>query len=423
MARFQMNNGCPERRVVITGMGVVAPNGCDLKTFWHSIVKGISAGAPITRFDTSSVPTKVGCELKDFDPKDHMDFKKARRFERSIQYGIAASAMAVKDAEIDITKMNADRVGMIEGTSVSGMEASFKGQTAFLNKGYTSMSPFTLINAYCGGGSGEMALELGIKGHAVSYSSSSASGNDAIGYASNMIRQDEVDVVVAGGTEAPILAPLWGAFCLTKVMTLRNDTPQEAMRPLDKTRDGFLLGEGAGFVVLEELSFALARGAKIYAEVAGHGRSCEAFHSVSPHPEGVGMRRAMEKALAKARMDVSEVDYINIHGTATSTNDIAEIRAIQSLFGEHANRVAISSTKPVTGHLMAAAGAIETLVCALTIKNREIPFTLNLKEPDEGCVGDLVSGRSRPYPVKVAMNLNCGFGGKNACLILKEYAD
>jgi 3-oxoacyl-[acyl-carrier-protein] synthase II len=423
MARFKINDDSPARRVVITGMGVVAPNGCDLQTFWRSIVKGISAGGLITRFDTSTVPTKVGCELKDFDPKNYMDFKKARRFERSIQYGIAASAMAAKDAGIDFHKMDADRVGIIEGTSVSGMESSFKGQTAYLNKGYTSMSPFTLINAYCGGGSGEMALELGIKGHAVSYSSSSASGNDAIGYATNMIRQDEVDVVVAGGTEAPLLAPLWGAFCLTKVMTMRNDTPQEAMRPLDRSRDGFLLGEGAGFLVLEELSFALARGAKIYAEIASHGRSCEAFHSVSPHPDGVGMRRAMEKALARARMECSEVNYINIHGTATSTNDIAEIRAIQGLFGERADRVAISSTKPVTGHLLAAAGAIETIVCALTIKNREIPFTLNLRDPDEGCVGDLVMGRSRPYPVRVAMNLNCGFGGKNACLILKEYAD
>ena len=420
---LKINHDNPARRVVITGMGVVAPNGLDLKTFWHSIIKGISASAPITRFDTSSVPTKIGCELKGFDPRNYMDFKKARRFELSIQYGIAASSMAVKDAKIDFQKLDADRIGIIEGTSVSGMESSFKGQTTYLNKGYSSMSPFTLINAYCGGGSGEMALELGIKGHAVTYSSGSASGNDAIGYAVNMIRQDDVDVAVAGGTEAPLLAPLWGAFCLTKVMTTRNDSPQEAMRPMDRTRDGFLLGEGAGFLVLEELSHALARGAKIYAEIVGHGRSCEAFHSVSPHPDGLGTRRAMEKALAKARMDVSEVDYINIHGTATSTNDLVEIRAIQSLFGAHANRVAVSGTKPITGHLLAAAGALETIVCALTIRNREIPFTLNLRDPDDGCVGDLVRGQSRSYPVKVAMNLNCGFGGKNACLILKEYTD
>lgn len=421
MARFQMNHDNAMRRVVITGMGVVAPNGCDLKTFWHSITKGISAGAPITRFDTSSVPTKVGCELKDFDARNYMDFKKARRFELSIQYGIAASSMAVKDAKIDFQKLDADRVGIVEGTSLSGTESSLKGQTTYLTKGYSSMSPFALINGYCGGGSAEMALELGIKGHAVSYSSGSASANDAIGYAASMVRQDEIDVAVAGGTEAPLLPPLWGAFCLTKVMTQRNDTPKEAMRPLDKTRDGFLLGEGAGFLVLEELSHALARDAKIYAEIVGHGRSCEAFHSVSPHPDGIGMRRAMEKALARARMDVSEVDYINIHGTATSTNDVVEIRAIQSLFGDRANKVAVSCTKPITGHLLAAAGGLETIACALTIKNKEIPFTLNLKEPDEGCVGDLVRDQSRPYPVRVAMNLNCGFGGKNACLILKEY--
>ncbi len=424
MADYGINNNAPARRVVITGMGVVAPNGKDLTSFWDSIIGGVSAGAPVTRFDVTNVPTKVACEVKDFDPKQYMDFKKARRLELSILYGISASVMAVRDAGIDLHKLDADRIGVIEGTSVSGMESSFKGQTVYLSKGYSAMSPFALINAYCGGGSGEIALELGIKGHAVSYSSSSASGNDAIGYALNMIQGDEVDVMIAGGTEAPILAPLWGVFCLTKVMTTRNDAPREAMRPFDVHRDGFILGEGAGFMVMEELSHALARRAKIYAEVVGHGRSCEAYHSVAPNPEGVGMRRAMEKALRKARMHASEVNYINAHGTATSTNEAVEILAIKKLFEGAAGKVAISGTKPITGHLMGAAGAIETITCALVVKNKKIPFTLNLREPAEGCDGvDLVTGQSRSYPVRVAMNLNCGFGGKNSCLILREYPD
>ena len=409
------------RRVVITGLGVMAPNGCNLREFWRTIRGGISAAGPITRFDTSKVPNKIACEIKDFNHEPYMDAKKSRRFERSIQYGIAASVQAVRDAAIDFRKMDADRVGVVEGTSVSGMESSFNGQTAYLTRGYRSMSPFTLINAYCGGGSGEIALELGIKGHAISYSSSSASGSDVIGYAASMIQQDEVDVMVSGGVEAPLLAPLWGAFCLTKVVTARNETPQEAMRPFDRHRDGFLLGEGAAFVVLEELSHALARGARIYAEVAGHGRSCEAYHSVSPHPDGVGLYRAMEKALRRARLHVSEVDYINAHGTATEANDLVETRAIKRLFGEHARRLAVSSTKPVSGHLLAAAGALETVVCVLTLTHKEIPLTLNFKEPAEGCDLDYVPGESRAYPVRVAMNINSGFGGKNSCLILKEY--
>ena len=409
------------RRVVITGMGVIAPNGCDLPTVWHSVTKGVSAAAPVSRFDASDLPNRVACELKNFESSRYMDGKKARRFDLSIQYGIAASQLASRDAGIDFADIDPDRVGVVEGTSVSGMESSFKGQTAYEGRGFRSMSPFTLINAYCGGGSGEIALELGIKGLAVSYSSGSASGNDAIGYALNMIQHDEADVMVAGGAEAPLLAPLFGAFCLTKVMTARNDEPQRAMLPFDRTRDGFLLGEGAAFLVLEELSHALARGAKIYAEVAGHGRSCEAFHSVSPHPEGIGLRRAMEKALRRARLHASEVDYINVHGTATETNDLAETQAIKHLFGEHAGRLAVSSTKPITGHLLGAAGALETVICALALHHQEIPLTLNHEAPAEGCDLDYVRHESRRYPIQVAMNLNSGFGGKNSCLILRKH--
>lgn len=416
-----MRHDPPPRRVVITGMGVVAPNGCNLGTFWDSVRTGTSAAGPVTRFDVSELPNKIACEVRDFDASRYMEAKKAKRFEVSIRYGIAAARMAAADAGVDFTKLDPDRAGIVEGTTVSGMESSFKGQTTFEQHGYRHMSPFTLINAYCGGGSGEIALELGIKGHAISLSTGSASGNDAVGHAFDLIQHDDADVFIAGGTESPILAPLWGAFCLTKVMTARNEEPKTAMRPFDKSRDGFLLGEGAAFLVLEELAHALGRGAKIYAEVAGHGRSCEAYNSVLPHPEGQGLHRAMEKALRCARMDVTQIDYINAHATATETNDVVETKAIRRLFGAQAHRVAISGTKPVTGHLLGASGAVESVITALAIHHREIPPTANHTTPAEGCDLDYVPNHPRPYPVRAALNLNVGFGGKNSCLVFKEY--
>ena len=416
-----MNDWQSGRRAVITGMGVIAPNGNDLATFWESIRDGRCAARTLTRFEAGHLPSRVAAEVRDFDLARYTDPKKVRRFDLSIQYALAAAKQAITDAGVDFHKCDPSRMGIIEGTSVSGMESSFKGQTAFEQRGYRGMSPFTLINAYTGGGAGEIALELGIRGHAASYSSGSASGNDVIGYALRMIRDDEVDVMVAGGTEAPILAPLWGAFCRTQVMSTRNETPESAMRPFDATRDGFVLGEGAAFVVLEELSHALSRGARIYAEVAGHGRACEAYHSVAPHPDGIGIRSAMEKALRDAKMAPGDVNYINAHGTATEMNDVVETKAIKALFGPHANRLAVSSTKPVTGHLLAASGAVETVVCALAMHHQIIPQTANLCVPDTECDLDLVAGTSRPYPIQVAMNLSVGFGGKNACLVLKRF--
>lgn len=411
------------RRAVITGLGVVAPNGNDVETFWSGIRDGVSSAGLVTRFDTSRLPNKVASEVKNFDFGLYADAKKARRFDLSIQYGIYAAAQAAEDAGIRGKSFDPDRIGVVEASSVSGMESTFKGQTAFEDKGYRSMSPFTLLNAYAGGGSGEIALELGIQGHALTYSSSSASGSDVMGYALSMIRNDEVDIMVAGGSEAPLLAPLWGAFCLTKVMTMRNDDPAAAMRPFDNSRDGFVLGEGAAFVVVEELTHALSRGAKIYAEILGHGRSCEAHHSVSPHPEGLGMVRAIEKALRSARLSPNQVDYINAHGTATDLNDPVETRAIKKALGPHARRIAVSSTKPVTGHALAASGAMETVVCALALDRQTIPLTLNFNQPAPDCDLDYVGGASRPYPIKIALNLNVGFGGKNSCLVMGSYQD
>ncbi|NBV20845.1 MAG: beta-ketoacyl-[acyl-carrier-protein] synthase family protein [Proteobacteria bacterium] len=417
-----MTTDCPPRRVVITGLGVIAPNGCELETFWNSVREGQSAAGLVTRFDASELPNRVACEIQDFDPSRYMDAKKSRRLELSIRYGLAAARMATTDAGVNFAQLDPDRAGIVEGTSVSGTESILRGHETYLERGYKAISPFTMINAYGGGGCGEIALELGAKGHAITLNTGSASGNDALGYALGMIRSDEADVMLAGGSEAPLIRPLFSAFCIARVMTSRNDSPLTAMRPFDETRDGFVLGEGAGFLVLEELTHALGRGAKIYAEIGGYGRSCEAYHSVSPHPDGKGMCRAMEKALRSARMDVTQVDYINAHATATELNDTAETNAVKTLFGDWSRRVGISGTKPVTGHLLGAAGAVESIITALAIHHRTIPPTANHSTPSAGCDLDYVAGTARPYPIRAAMNLSVGFGGKNACLVFKEYS-
>lgn len=410
-----------ERRIVITGIGVIAPNGQTLDTFWQAVRLGKSAAGPMTRFKAGAAPTTIAAEVKHFDTSKYMDVRTARRLDTSHRYGVAAARLAADNARIDFSQIDADRCGVVEGTSASSNEMAVKADIGYAEKGYRGVGPFALLNGYSGAGSGEIAGELGIKGHSITVSSSSASGNDAIGYALTMLKSGEADVMVGGGSEAPIMPGIWGALCTNKVLSRRNATPLTAMRPFDRSRDGIILGEGAAYLVLEELSHALSRNARIYCEVLGHGRSCEAYHPVAPHPDGIGYRRAMEKALRASGIDVSQVDYINAHGTATAANDIVETKAINAVFGTYAHKLAVSSTKPVTGHLMGAAGALEAVVTALAVFNEEIPLTLNHHDPDEGCNLDYVAGASRPYPIQVALNLSCGFGGKNSCLVLKRY--
>ena len=422
MALAEMNDPSSRRRVVITGMGVVAANGQTLSDFWHSIRNGISAGRTMTRFDPGIAPTLIAAQISDnFDPAAYLDAKVARRLARSHRYGVIAALLAQTDAGIDFLKIDADRIGVVEGTSASSNETASKADDDYRAHGYKAVGPFALVNGYSGAGSGEIARELNIHGHSVTLSSSSASGNDAIGYAVSMIRDEEVDVMLAGGSEAPLVPHIWGGLCLNRIMTRRNDTPQQSMRPFDRHRDGVLLGEGSAYLVLEELTCALSRGARIYAEILGHGRSCEAYHPVAPHPDGIGLFRAMQKALRDARISSETVDYINAHGTATDANDRVETLAIKRLFGAHARRLAVSSTKPVTGHLLGASGALETVVCALALHHQEIPMTQNHHDPDPECDLDFVPGKSRPYPIRVAMNLSSGFGGKNSCLIMGQY--
>lgn len=416
-------NDEPERRVVITGVGVIAANGCDVDSFWKSLCEGRSAASILTRFDVSTIPSKVCAEVRGFDASDFMDRKMARRLDRSLQLSMAAARLAVQDAGItNMGAIDADRTGIVEGSSLSNNESAWQTKETFLKRGYRAVGMSALINGYAGAGSGEIANELGIKGHAVSISTTSASGNDAVGYALNVIRSEEVDVMVAGGAEAPLIESVWAIMCLNRVMTRCAGDPATAMRPFDAERDGFLLGEGAAYLVLEELGHALGRGARIYAEVLAHGRSCEAYHPIAPHPDGIGVTRAIEKAIRRAGIDPSEIDYINAHGTATEANDLCETRGIKKYFGDHAHRLALSSTKPVTGHCLAAAGAIETIVCALALLRQQIPMTLNHSNPGKECDLDYVAGQSRNYPVRAALNLNAGFGGKHSCLVLKTYS-
>lgn len=417
-----MSLDCTHRRVVVTGMGVISPSGHDLAHLWENVRGGISAAAPIGRFDASKLPVKVGAEVKGFDIARYANAKKFKHYELTVQYGVAAASLAVKDSGIEIEKLKPDRTSVVEGTTISGAVCVINLRDSYHasdTHSYRALHPYDVVGGYCGEGSSTISLHLGIHGNAITYCSGCASGNDAIGYAAHLIRSDDSDVAVAGGSEE-MIELMHMSFCRVRAMSELGGDPARAMRPFDKSRDGFVLGEGAAFLVLEELSHALGRGARIYAEIAGHGRSSEAYHPTDPHPEGFGYRWALEKALRNARVNPAEVDYINAHGSATPLNDPVETQAIKQVFKDHARHLAISATKPVTGHLMGASGAIETVITALTLARQEIPPTINLEDPDDACDLDYVRGQARSYPVRVAVNLNAGFGGRYACLVLKK---
>jgi 3-oxoacyl-[acyl-carrier-protein] synthase II len=416
-----MREGRDERRVVITGMGVIAPNGRDLETFWKSVRDGVSSAGPVTRFNLTNCPSRIAAEIRDWKASDYMSAKIANRLERSHQYGIAAAKLATKDAGLDLLQIDPDRVGVVEATSLSNCDAAYKGRLAVDTRGYRSITPSMMISGYVGSGSAEIANEIGCRGHAITCSSGSSSGNDVMGYASNMIRHEDVDVMVAGGTEAPLVDTIFFGFSQSRSMTRWQGAPQEAMKPFDKASDGFVIGEGGAYMVLEELAHALSRDARIYAEVLAQARSCEAYHPMAPDPNGAGVARAMEKALRSAGINREMVDYVNPHGSANGVNDLAEVRAIKKIFGRHTQRLALSATKPVTGHALAGAGALEAVICAMALAKQTIPPSMNLHDPLAECDLDFVPGKARAYPLRVAMSLNSGFGGKTSCLILKAW--
>jgi 3-oxoacyl-[acyl-carrier-protein] synthase II len=404
------------RRAVITGLGVVAPNGCDLESFWSSVVEGRSAVGPVTRFDATELPGRIAAEVKDFPVGRFLDPARARRLGRSLQFSLTAAHLAAADAGIDWSGIDLERAATVEGTALGGLETAFKGQLAYGNKGHRSMSPLTLLNSYAGGGGAEVAIEFGLQGEAATTATGSCAGADALARARAMIVHGEADLVLAGGSEAPLLGPVMGALCLAEMVSRRNDEPGRAMRPFDRDRDGFVPGEGAAYLVVEELGHALQRGARIRAELAGAGAVCEAGHPVRPDPEGRGVARAIARALQQAGMVPSDVQYVNLHGVACGLTDPAETAGVRRVFAGGLDRISTSATKPVTGYPLGASGAIEAVITTLALERRLIPPTVNHENPAAGCDLDYTPGEARPYPLTGA-----GFGGRNTCLALRRW--
>jgi 3-oxoacyl-[acyl-carrier-protein] synthase II len=409
------------RRVVITGIGVISPCGLTLDTFWDSVVAGRPSARKLTRFITTEMPCQIASELKGFEPTDYMDVTRARRYDPAILYGLAAAKQSVADSGLDLGKVEPDRIGVVEGTSVCGLSNTLEAHERYMKMGYKGVQPTRTVSAYAGGASSEIAIDLNITGQATTLTTACSSGNDAMAYAVAGIREGLADVMIAGANEAPIVATYFSLFINSGVMSHRNSDPAGAMRPFDRDHDGFVLGEGACFFVMEELNHAVARGARIYCEWLGHGQSCDAFSSIATHPEGKGMIRAIENAIFAANLPIDEIDYVNCHGSATKTNEVIETQVYKRVLKGRAKSVPISATKPVTGHLMGATAAVEAAVCALSIYHGVVPPTANLENVMEGCDLDYVKGSARGLPVRNALNVNLGFGGKSSAVLLSKF--
>ncbi len=409
-----------KKRVVVTGLGTVSPLGNDVKTTWENAKNGVSGIGPLTRVQIEGLPAKVAAELKDFNPENYMDKKEARRMDRFTQYAIAASYMAVKDANLTINEDNAERVGVWLGSGIGGMETHEEQHKIFLEKGYRRVSPFYVPMMIPDMAAGQVSIAIGAKGINTCTVTACATGTNSIGDAFKVIQRGDADVMVTGGTEAPLTNMSFAGFVSARAVSLNPD-PKTASRPFDKNRDGFVMGEGAGVLVLEELEHALARGANIYAEIVGYGATGDAYHITAPAPGGEGGARAMRQAIADAGLNPSDIDYINAHGTSTDYNDKFETAAIKEVLGEHAYKVAISSTKSMTGHLLGAAGGVEAIFSVLAIKEGIIPPTINYETPDPECDLDYVPNNARKQEVNVALSNSLGFGGHNATILFKKY--
>jgi 3-oxoacyl-[acyl-carrier-protein] synthase II len=409
-----------KRRVVVTGLGAVTPLGNDLETTWSNLIAGKSGIGPLTRIDAEQFPVKVAGETKDFDPTLYMEKKDARKMDRFTQFALAASMQAVKDANLVINEENAERVGVWIGSGIGGMETYEEQFHKFLKKGYRRVSPFFVPMMIPDMASGQVSIALGAKGINSCTVTACASGTNSIGDAFKAIERGDADAMITGGTEAPITNMAVAGFVQATALSLNPDA-KTASRPFDKNRDGFVMGEGAGIVVLESLESAQKRGAKIYAEIVGYGSTGDAHHITQPAPGGEGGSRAMKIALEDGNIDPSDVDYINAHGTSTEYNDKFETAAIKSVFNDHAYKLAVSSTKSMTGHLLGAAGGIEAIFTAKAIHDEIMPPTINLNTPDELCDLDYVPNEARKKPIKVAMSNSLGFGGHNATLVFKKF--
>jgi 3-oxoacyl-[acyl-carrier-protein] synthase II len=414
-----------ERRVVVTGMGVTTPMGNDTTTFWNNLKQGVSGVDRIAAFDTTDYACKIAAEVRDFAPAKYFkNPKEVRRTDRYTQLAMAASKMAYDDAGLTLDGIDTVRFGVILGSGIGGLKTLEDQHSILMNKGPDRVSPFMIPMMISNMASGLVSMEYGLRGPNFATVSACATACHAIGEAWRMIVYDEADAFLAGGSEAAVIPLGIAGFAAMKALSLRNDDPKAASRPWDRERDGFVMGEGAGVLVLEELEHARKRGATIYTEIAGYGLSADAYHITSPLPEGEGATRCMQMALDKAKINKDEVDYINAHGTSTGLGDVCETRAIKAVFGDHAhNGLSVSSTKSMTGHLLGAAGAVETVACIMAIRDSIVPPTINLDHPEDGCDLDYTPHKAKERKVKVAMNNSFGFGGHNATLVVKAFED
>lgn len=408
------------RRVVITGMGVISPAGNRLESFWDSLVSGHSGIGLIDRFDTTGFVTRIAAQIQGFQAEDYIAKKEARRMDLFVQYACAAAVQAREDAAFEVTPENRGRVGAWIGTGIGGIDTMEKQHQVLMNKGPGSLNPFLIPMMIPNMAAAQVSILLGARGPCGCTVTACASGANSVGEAYRFIQHDYVDVMFAGGTEAAIAPLAMGGFCAAKAMSTANDDPARACRPFDLNRSGFVMGEGAGVLVLEEREHALARGARIYAEIIGYGTSCDAFHVVQPDAGGDGAALAFEMALRDAGLAPREVDYINAHGTGTALNDALETRVIKRVFGDQARKLAVTSTKPATGHMLGAGGAVELIATVLAIKEQVVPMTINYQTPDPECDLDYVPGVSRPHKIDVALSDSLGFGGHNAVLAVKK---
>jgi 3-oxoacyl-[acyl-carrier-protein] synthase II len=412
-----------ERRVVITGMGVVTPIGNDLETFWSNLQQGVSGIGMIDAFDTTGYDCKIGGQVRNFDPKPFFkNPKDVRRTDRFTQLAMAAAKMALQDSGIDVEKLERrDRFGVIVSTGIGGLKTLQDQLQILLTRGPGRNSPFTIPMLISNMASGLISMEFGLRGPNLCIVTACATSNNAIGESWRIIKFGDADIFLAGGSEASIVEIGVAGFSAMKALSTRNDEPERASRPFDRDRDGFVMSEGAGVLVIEELEHARARGAKIYCEVTGYGVSADAYHMTAPPPDGEGAARSMQLALEQARTAPDRVDYINAHATSTDIGDLCETRAIKQVFGDHAYKLAISSTKSMTGHLLGGAGAVEMAACALAIRDGIIPPTINLENPDKECDLDYTPNVARERKVRVALNNSFGFGGHNATLVAAAF--
>jgi 3-oxoacyl-[acyl-carrier-protein] synthase II len=408
-----------KRRVVVTGLGMITPLGIGVKDTWDNIIAARSGIGMITYFDTTNFPTKIAGEVKGFNPEDYIEPKEIKKMDRFIHFAIAAATMALNDSGLKITDKNAEKIGVIVGSGIGGLYAIEHYHSVFLEKGPRRISPFFIPMLVINLASGQISIKFGAKGPNSAVATACATGSHSIGDAYKIIQRGDADAMIAGGTEA-VITPLGiGGFNAMKALSTRNDEPEKASRPFEIDRDGFVMGEGAGVLIIESLESALDRGAKIYAEIIGYGMTADAYHITAPG--GDGAARCMELTLKDGVINPSEVDYINAHGTSTRFGDEIENKAIKTVFGEHAYKMAVSSTKSMTGHLLGAAGGVEAVIVILSIYNDIVPPTINLDKPDPECDLDYVPHRSRKMTVNCALTNSFGFGGTNACLLFKKF--